>query len=361
MDDTYKEILSGGKIIGQGTFGCVFQPPLVCKKKQIPNTMVGKITSERDETNESIAYKVLSKIHDSQYYFIIPNPQYTCIPKVINNQVDQDITKCDFIKESDPDEKVVQLAMPYGGKDLMSLTLGQKENIDFFQYFRHILEAGSLMLLNGFIHYDIYSKNVVIDRHNIPRIIDYGMSFLRKDISLETIQNRKQILNPERSATQPPEITFLTAIDEPNRYSFEDTVKYIMPQKRIFNMIEKILGVPVKQQINELATFFKGSLAFQNRDIEKFWRLYYTGFDSWSIGVMFVQILSKLIFSYKFIESSEWKLKKGVILTILRKMTNANPKERIDCVEALSILDPFNTIYQSHGLEWVERRRAQRK
>jgi len=251
--------------------------------------------------------------------------------------------------------------MPYGGKDLYSVSLSQKEEIDFFVYFRHILEAGALMLLNGFIHFDIYSRNVLIDKNNVPRLIDFGQSFSRKDISLKTIFERWKVLKPEESATEPPEITFLTAMYEPHHYSFEDTVKYIMPQKRIFSVIEKMLGVSVKQQIHELAKFFQNSLAFQNRDYEKFWRLYYVGFDSWSIGVMFVQLLNKLMFSYKFIESSEWKLKKKVVLNILRKMTHSNPKERIDCVEALAILDPFNSIYQEYGTDWVERRRAQRK
>jgi serine/threonine protein kinase len=353
--------MDGGKIIGQGTYGCVFQPALLCKKKKIPLSKVGKLTSESDVSAESNAYKVLSKIKDSQYYFLLPETDLTCVPKILDNQVDNDISKCEFIKHANPDEKVVQLAMPYGGKDLYSVSLSQKDHLDFFQYFKHILEAGSLMLLNGFIHYDIYARNILIDKHNIPRLIDFGQSFLRKDISLETIFNRWKVLKPEASTTEPPEVTFLTAMYEPHHYSFEHTIKYIMPQKRIFNVIEKVLGVPVKSQINSLANFFKGSLAFQNRDYVKFWRLYYTGFDSWSIGVLFVQLLNKLMFSYNFIESAEWKLKKKVVLNILRKMTHANPKERIDCVEALAIFDPFNSVYQDYGMDWVERRREQRK
>lgn len=347
----------GGKIIGQGTYGCVFSPPLQCKKKVIPKSKVGKLTSESDTVVELEAYKVLSKIDDYKSYFLLPDD--SCVPKILDNQTEKDISKCDFIKDSD--EKVVQLAMPYGGRDLYQVTISQKENISFFHYFKHLLEAGSLMLLNGFIHYDIYAKNILIDNHNIPRIIDFGQSFLRKDISLESIAQRWKVLKPEESSTEPPEVTFLTAMYEPYRYSFEETVKYIMPQKRIFNLIEKVLGVPVKQQINELANFLKSSLAFQNRDGVKFWRLYYTGFDSWAIGVLFVQILNKLIFSYNFIESSEWKLKKKVVLNILRKMTHSNPKERIDCVEALAMFDPFNSVYQKYGMDWVERRRNQRK
>lgn len=354
--------MEGGRLIGEGTYGCVFQPPLLCKKKQIPKSKVGKLTLEDDMNREITAQKVLSKVKEAKHYFLLPEPELSCVPKILDNQEDNDISKCDFLKESEKDKHVVQMAMPYGGKDLYGIALGVKEEIHFFNLFRHLLEAGSLMLLNGVVHYDIYSKNVLVDKYNIPRLIDFGQSFLRKDISLDSIFNgRWKVLKPEASSTEPPEVTFLTAMYEPYHYSFQDTVNYIMPQKRIFNTIEKVLGIPLKKQISDLATFFKGSLAFKNRDYVKFWRLYYTGFDSWSIGVMFVQILSKLVFSFPFIESSEWKLKKRVTLDILRKMVNSNPKERIDCAEALAIMDPFNSIYQEYGLDWVERRRAQRK
>jgi hypothetical protein len=71
--------------------------------------------------------------------------------------------------------------------------------------------------------------------------------------------------------------------------------------------------------------------------------------------------LATLIYSYEFIESSEWKLKKGIVVEILKKMLHTNPKERIDCVEALAILDPVNEIYMKYGVEWVENRMKQRR
>ena len=42
-------------------------------------------------------------------------------------------------------------------------------------------------------------------------------------------------------------------------------------------------------------------------------------------------------------------------------LLSLNPKERIDCVEALSMLDPFNPIYEDYGVKWVEFRRKQRR
>ena len=63
--------MEGGRLIGEGTYGCVFQPPLLCKKKQILKSKVGKLTSEEDMIREVTAAKVLSKIKETKYYFLL--------------------------------------------------------------------------------------------------------------------------------------------------------------------------------------------------------------------------------------------------------------------------------------------------
>ena len=135
----------------------------------------------------------------------------------------------------------------------------------------------------------------------------------------------------------------------------------LMPKKRVLHKIEKILGVSIKTQLTNLGKFFRSSQAFQQKDLVKLWKLYYPGFDSWAIGVLLLDCLNTLMFSYEFIESSEWKLKKSIVVDILKKMLNTNPKERIDCVEALAMLDPVNDIYNKYGSEWVENRMKQRR
>lgn len=345
--------MEGGRILGQGTYGCVFTPPLLCKKKGIGKSKVGKLTSEKDAYREYNAFVYLNKISEYKNYYILPDT--ICSPKIIDNQYDKDINKCEFInKLRNKQTKIKQLTMEYGGLDLESV-----KYINFFTLFSHLLEAGSLLVLNGLVHYDIYSKNILIDKNYIPKIIDFGQSFHLNEISDESIKDRWKTLGPGYAA-EPPEVTFLTAMDIYNKYTFEETVLEVMPKKRILFVIERVLGVPFQTQIKKLVTFFQTSLAYQNRDFIKMWKLYYTGFDSWAIGCLLVEQLNKLYYSYEFIESNEWKLKKGVIVDILKKMVSTNPKERIDCVEALSMYDPFNEIIEKYGSGWLEKRRLQR-
>lgn len=346
--------MEGGKLLGKGTYGCVFNPPLLCKKKQMPKGSVGKITLDEYFEREKKAYKVLHSIKEGNRYFILANA--SCTPRIIDNQVDSDIDKCTLFNEEDYGN-LKQVSMEFGGKDLSKININ---SLSFFSIMKHLLEAGSLMVLHGFVHFDISSGNIVVGKNNIPKLIDYGMCFTKDEISLDSIEARWKQLTPKYNA-EPPEVTFLTAIDQPNNYSFEEALLEVIPQKPIMRIIEKLLGVPMKKQLSNLASFFKTSQAFHERDIVKLWKLYYPGFDAWNLGVILLQMLNILIFSYEFIESSEWKLKKVIITDILTKMLHTNPKERIDCVEALSMLDPMNEIYLEYGVEWVDARMKQRR
>ena len=351
------EAMKGGKIIGQGTYGCVFQGPLLCRKKQLSKSKVGKITEPEDVARELRAFSLLNPIKESRDYFLLPDS--ACTPRILESQIDSDLQKCEFLKKHDIRE-LKQLSMSYGGKDLYNHSLVGKPNIPFFVLMKHLLEAGALMLLHGFVHFDIHAGNIVIDKINIPRLIDFGQSFLVGEITLDSINDRWKVLGPEFSA-EPPEITFLTSLDIHNKYTFEEAVTEVMPKKKILHTIEKLLGIPIKKQIADLVRFFKNSLAFHNNDLVKIWNLYYPGFDSWSIGVILIEYLQKILYSYEFIESSEWKLKRVIVVDILKKMLSTNPKERIDCVEALSMFDPFNDIYLQYGVEWLNTRKKQRK
>ena len=91
--------MEGGKLIGQGTYGCIFDPPLVCKKKQFTKGDIGKLTTSDDLEREKNAYKILQSIEESKNYFILPDA--SCSPRIVDNQVDRDIDKCGLFKKKD--------------------------------------------------------------------------------------------------------------------------------------------------------------------------------------------------------------------------------------------------------------------
>lgn len=346
------KIMNGGKMINKGTYGCIFDKPLLCNnEKQLPKGKLGKITDIDDANTELLAYTILHPIKESKDYFILP--EKSCIPSDL--QTDNDVNKCLKNLHTTNLKGMKQISIPFGGTSLSA-----KGNVPFFVLMKHLLEAGSLMLLHGFVHYDIYSNNVVIDKFGIPRLIDYGQSFAVKDISTDTIKGRWKELSP-KYAVEPPEVTLLTAIDAHNQYTVGEAFSEVMPNKTVFYTIEKLLGISVHNQILNLMQFTKESQAFQKFDLIKLWKLYYPGFDSWAIGVLLLEHLDKIKYSYEFVESAEWKLKRTIVVDILKKMVHTNPKHRIDCVEALNMLDPFNDIYVTYGVEWLKAKKIQRR
>ena len=90
--------MKGGFLRGQGTYGCVFQPALLCRGSKNPtdSNKVGKITSYEDAKNEIKIGNYLSSINDYEKY-VIPAETGSCIPRVKSKQVDKDYNALGWI------------------------------------------------------------------------------------------------------------------------------------------------------------------------------------------------------------------------------------------------------------------------
>ena len=99
----------------------------------------------------------------------------------------------------------------------------------------------------------------------------------------------------------------------------------------------------------ELIQWSRDSQSFQQHNWLSCWKLYWPGFDAWSMGAMLLQILE--------IEVSipGFKLNPKII-PILVGLCKANPAERMDALEALSALTDGSHAFVrdgSDGAAWV--------
>ena len=118
--------MKGGRIRGQGTYGCVFQPKLKCKKKSksqnVKNdSMVGKITLPQDAENELAIANYLATIPDAKLYTLAPEPE-SCEPQARSRQTEPDLEVCQLLSDV-PLEHTIQIEMPWGGYPLSRLNL----------------------------------------------------------------------------------------------------------------------------------------------------------------------------------------------------------------------------------------------
>jgi hypothetical protein len=58
--------------------------------------------------------------------------------------------------------------------------------------------------------------------------------------------------------------------------------------------------------------------------------------------------------------NGEYKTKSNAVLATLRGMLAPNPKDRLDCVEALALFDPGNAWLARFGKKWLDARKQQR-
>lgn len=385
-------MMEGGRLISTGGYGCIFTPPLLCLSgtKKNPN-MVGKVTDWKQGKREIQQSAAIRKIPLHKNYFILPEPE-SCSLLPQDEQIDPGVEEClersdEFQgilqnkKEMFPKGKVRQLFIPYGGdRNLFSLLFhqGKKDNakMNFFHIMEHMLEAGSILLLAQTCHNDIHPGNVLIDKHNVLRLIDLGNSFRVQDINEDLVKNPPRALyylfgaNEEEYKqhmfmlnVEAPELNIMEATKKSQKPKYklklEDAIAITVRRKTIFAKMETFLGMSVYSSFEALLQFWKTSSSASKGDYVQVWKTYWPGFDAWSIGVLLFELYQIYHYDNAFVDGV-YKKKKDFMLNALRGLLNPNPKLRLDCMEALAVLNPNNTWIERFGKKWLEARKKQR-
>ena len=375
MDD-HSFIMSGGRQLGEGGYGCVFDPPLICRGKKTPvggwkTGRLGKLCVDDDAKNEIMAADLFKNKPESKKYFLLPLLETVCdkkggeSPITESEQVEKELNKCDVLARKGLGN-MQHFELEYGGKDLVKSLINIHLHIkefNFFKFMENMLEIGAYLVLNGYIHNDLHSKNVVVNTEYHPRLIDFGRSYYSARIDKNTVDEFSAKYEPALSQL-PPECTTRDGLmsDIP----FKKIVGDIIQTKSSFANNEKLFGVDRNEEASQFIHFWKNSKTAQTNDWVSFYRLYWPVQDSWAIGTLLAKILSKITLSSQF-ESGEpwgaqWKEKRPIIKEVITGLLKASPKQRLDCLEALSMYNPMNSIVISKaGRTWLDKKQKMNK
>ena len=347
----------GGEVVGQGTYGCVVQPAFKCKNKVIPLDInkVGKIGLKEETENEIMISKKLRQYKGWENYFILADLE-SCEPeKTINRK--EDWAQCEITAKY-PSEALDQITSDFGGEVFSNLQLIdlRPSRFDFFKFFTHLLEAGAILCLNGISHYDIHRSNVLVNSKGIAYFIDFGQSFLGNTITDKILDTKWKVYDPSFDS-ESPEITTMTGVR--NKMDLNIVIKDVINKKPVLKLTELILQIPRGDSEAQLNAFFKKSRAAATGNWVSVWQSHWPEFDSFTLAALLLSILKLELGIPEFISLPAWKEKGEQMKSVLKKMLNCDPFQRLDCVESLAAWDPSNDVLKS-GTKWLEKRKKQR-
>lgn len=177
--------------IGEGGYGCAYDPSLLCKEKkptEFYKNKISKALTKKHALDEIKEQKLFDNV-DTNYEFHLKQPTM-CDLDIANNSNVQFIKECDLVRKKKIKlDSISLLIMDNGGMDLVKFakyitksnekTIFQKKNIikNFWRNSIHLIRALHQLNINEIMHHDLKPHNVVFDIETSRfNIIDFGLS-----------------------------------------------------------------------------------------------------------------------------------------------------------------------------------------
>ena len=164
--------LDAGAFLGKGTYGCVFDPPLLCKNESMRRKGVGKIfVNKSNFLDEKKHLNTIATIDKDKKYTI----QFHHICKVLDNDIKK---KDEFQKCNKKSYKYYQIILNEKGENLNNEL--KTKDLSFKKILTGFINLSKGIVLfghNNYCHRDIKSDNIIVtDKLQIFKFIDFGLS-----------------------------------------------------------------------------------------------------------------------------------------------------------------------------------------
>lgn len=211
-------IMIGGKLISQGSYGCVFVPPLKCEKNEMPPEGIISKVQANDEY-AVMEYKIGSQLSGYKSYFAPVQKQCSAnftFTMLNNINKGQNLGSCRPAMDKKKEYVVLKSDYIKGGELRPHiLTPKHDRTSELLNQFVHILKGIKILNEKNIIHHDLKSGNILVDSvSKTAKIIDFGMSFTR----LQYMDNKKKTIKrsfvkyaPEY-VQYPPEVHMISAL-----------------------------------------------------------------------------------------------------------------------------------------------------
>ena len=337
-----KNFLSGGKLIAEGGYGCVFSPGINCNGTTMKNKKyVSKI--QRYDSSARNEIKIGKKIEELSGYgdHFVPVLKHCEID--IANIEDKEKDKCTIFKKSKTKDFVVMKLQYIEGEDFMDYLINQKNSVQLVSNiilsFNHLLKSLTMLESKFIVHYDLKGTNILFNvNKEIPLLIDFGLSVNILTITNEKLKNIFYVYAPEYYIW-PLETHYLCYLINKNKEPSSDELNeiakiYVDNNKALQkNFSPDFLKKYKKKCINQLEMYNKLSFDERVKKILKYWKT----FDNYSLSIMYLKFLYYININ-GFIDNK--------CMHSFFQNIDPNPDKRLSLIETMHTFNTF--LYQKN-------------
>lgn len=186
----------GGNLLGQGGYGCVFHPAVLCekrKKKIDKDKYVTKI--QRKNNSATSEFEISQKIKKIPYYknYYVPI-DHQCNVDIHTLMIDtEDFNKCETFKKENKQKYVSMQLKKINGVDMIDYIRDFYKRTFFLKNitnsYGHLLIGIKNLADNDIVHFDLKFQNIMYSfESNLPLIIDFGLSIDMTKVSEKLTQ-----------------------------------------------------------------------------------------------------------------------------------------------------------------------------
>jgi len=320
------------KLLKEGGYGCAMSPPLPCakSKRKLNKKEVGKIIRVKNAKIELTISALVKSIPGWTKFYVIQEKD-DCTSKnfqVMRQNYEED---CSIYKHS-PDDQLLQLLSPFAGRPLTQFTI--TNSFDFMGTFRHMFQAVALLNKQGICHYDLHKNNILVDYKGRFRIIDFGAAFLGDEVEENNLHRHVYVFSPDFPPLS-PELSIQHGIS--GGKTIRDSIEETLYKKKVFHdLINMNFYTNIEKQSEIIRKFWREDVNWDGSSWAPFYKKYWRVWDSWALGVLFVDLLysSFLVPGFK----NTWNNNGNLIRKVLKGCLDINPDTRMTAEQAYELI-----------------------
>lgn len=375
--------MSNPKKVGEGSYGCVHNPPLKCRDKLYnPDpTKVSKILTEKHADDELKEFKLIKKA-DKKEEFHLGKPG-SCLPD--NNLENQTaVDQCDRFNSFEIDRYKL-LLLKNGGQDLSNIeekfkklkvnNTNRRKLENFWLDMSRILYGSKVLMDNGVVHHDLKQQNIVYNEETgRVNYIDFGLMTTTKKMFLYAKRSRYPFGG---HWSFPPDILFynyfeykrLTAREGRDRNTYiSNTFKnYEEPLKIIGNNLMDKDETEMDFSIRIVKDFYTTYQNLKNSDDDYkiFINKSFETFDNYSIGFSLFSILksTKELIDEKLFNDLRLLFLSMMTFNVFERPSPSGVVEKYEFIlKSNGLVEKYNMRFENHFLvEGTEKQEQEKK